>query len=156
MARSGKSRRTALRFALYIETMGFVPLPFAHCDYGTYAIALQRQYQMLMLDINPKVVILLGDPLRSKQELRKRISSLILTPTVHDGSPAYAVSGSVMLFSSQEAVMLPRTRDCTSKHHSFDISLDGIVLKLDSRSSVIAVVNHSSTIDKREGLAEAA
>jgi hypothetical protein len=39
---------------------------------------------------------------------------------------------------------------------SFDISLDGIVLKLHSRSSVIAVVNRSSTIGEREGLAQAA
>jgi hypothetical protein len=100
--------------------------------------------------------ILLGDPLRSKQELQKRISSLTLTPTVHEGSPAYAVSGSVTLFSGEEAVLLTRTRDCTSEQHSFDINLDGIVLKLDSRSSVIAVVNRSGTINKREGLAEAA
>ena len=56
MARSGNSKRSAQRFALYIQTMGFVPLPFLHRDYQAYAVALQQQYQELRLRLDPKVI----------------------------------------------------------------------------------------------------
>ena len=56
MARSGKSKRSAQRFALYIQTMGFVPLPFLHRDYQTYAVELQQQYQELRLRLDAKVI----------------------------------------------------------------------------------------------------
>jgi hypothetical protein len=56
MGHSGRNRRIALRFALYVKTMGFAPLPFAHADHKIYAIALQQQYEMLKLNLDSKIV----------------------------------------------------------------------------------------------------
>jgi hypothetical protein len=56
MARSGKSKRSAQRFAVYIQAMGVVPLPFLHRDYQAYAVALQQQYQELRLRLDAKLV----------------------------------------------------------------------------------------------------
>jgi hypothetical protein len=84
--------------------------------------------------------VLLGDPLRTKVQLQKRISSLTLTPSVLNGLPTYVVSGSMALFDGEELVMLHRTVARTSEHHSFVFSLDGMVLKLDSRNMVNEVV----------------
>jgi hypothetical protein len=55
MSKAGKSKRSAQRFALYVQAMGFVPLPFSHSDYRAYAVALQQQYQELRLRLGLKV-----------------------------------------------------------------------------------------------------
>jgi hypothetical protein len=52
----GASKRTALRFAVYIRGLGGEPLPFAHTDYRAYTVALQRQYDNLRLALDPTVV----------------------------------------------------------------------------------------------------
>jgi hypothetical protein len=54
-------------------------------------------------------------------------------------------------------MLLTCTLDSTAGQHAFSVNLDGIVLKLDSRSAVIAVVPISScVVDDPEVLAEAA
>lgn len=99
---------------------------------------------------------LLGDPLRSRQELQKRISWLTLTPIIHDGSPAYVVSGNVGLFSDEDVVMLRCTMDSTAGHHSFDISLTGSVLKLGAGSRVVSVLGPTLASEPVKLLREAA
>jgi len=84
--------------------------------------------------------VLLGDPLTTQQELQKRISSLALTPMVHNGERAYEISGDMTLFCAEEAMMLLSSGTMTGEHHPFVIKLDGLLLKLDSHSKVIAVV----------------
>jgi hypothetical protein len=86
------------------------------------------------------VDVLLGEPLKTQQELQKRISSLTLTPVVHDGEPAFAVGGDVTLFCAEEVMMLLSSGTMTGEHHPFVISLDGLMLKLHSRAAVIAIV----------------
>jgi site-specific DNA recombinase len=51
------------------------------------------------------VDILFGAPEMVKHELQKRISSIILTPTVDERGPVYQISGDVNLFSSPEHVV---------------------------------------------------
>ena len=53
MARMGASKRSALRFAVYIRCLGGEPLPFAHKGYRAYALALQRQYEQLRQTLDP-------------------------------------------------------------------------------------------------------
>jgi hypothetical protein len=84
--------------------------------------------------------VLLEDPLTSKQELLKRISSLTLTPMIHDGEPAFGVSGDMTLLSGEEAMMLLPSGTSTQEHHPFVINLGGLVMKLDSHGVVVAVV----------------
>jgi hypothetical protein len=83
---------------------------------------------------------LLGDPLTTQQELQKRISSLTLTPMVHDGEPAYEISGDVTLFCAEEVMMLSSSGTKAGEHHPFVIKLDGLLLKLDPHAKVTAVV----------------
>jgi hypothetical protein len=83
--------------------------------------------------------VLLGDPLTTQQELQKRISSLTLTPMVHNGEPAYEISGDVTLFCAEEVMMLLSSGTMTGEHHPFVIKLEGLLLKLDSHAKVIAV-----------------
>jgi len=93
--------------------------------------------------------ILLCEPTRSKQEIQKRISSLILTPSVHDGRPAYILSGDLSLFSGSELVLPTRTVHSTSQQHNYSIRLDQC-LKLDARGAVVAVldVGPNATVDE--------
>jgi site-specific DNA recombinase len=84
--------------------------------------------------------VLLGDPLTTQQELQMRISSLTLTPTVHNGEPAYDIRGDLTLFCAEEVMMLLSSGTMTGEHHPFVIRLDGSLLKLDSHATVIAVV----------------
>ena len=74
MAKMGASKRTALRFAVYIRGLGGEPLPFAHKDYRAYAAALHRQYNKLRLAFNPTVV----KEARAAGRLRIRRQSLVL------------------------------------------------------------------------------
>jgi hypothetical protein len=83
--------------------------------------------------------ILLGDPVRSKQELLKRISSLTLTPIEQDGDPVLALSGDLALFSEEESMMLLPFGTKRQEHHHSTFKLDGLVLKLDSRGNIVAV-----------------
>jgi hypothetical protein len=49
-----KNKRTAMRFALYIKTLGEDPVPLQHNSYRDYAVALQRQYEELRLQLGSK------------------------------------------------------------------------------------------------------
>jgi site-specific DNA recombinase len=84
--------------------------------------------------------VLLGDPLTTQQELQKRISSLTLTPMIHNGEPAYEISGDVTLFCAEEVMMLLSSGTMTGEHHPFVIKLDGLLLMLDPHAKVTAVV----------------
>ncbi|MGC1781725.1 MAG: recombinase family protein [Acidobacteriaceae bacterium] len=100
--------------------------------------------------------ILLGEPLRSKQELQKRISSLILTPYMHEGQSAYRISGDLALFSGQEAVLLTHSVHNTSEQHNLAIKLDGILLILDARGAVVEVAQTRPQATEEKVLPEAA
>jgi hypothetical protein len=47
------SKRTALRFVVYIRALGGQPLPFEHRDYRAYAAALQSQFDKLRQTVDP-------------------------------------------------------------------------------------------------------
>lgn len=51
----GASKRTALRFVVYIRALGGQPLPFDHWDYRTYAAALQSQFDKLRQAADPAI-----------------------------------------------------------------------------------------------------
>ena len=88
--------------------------------------------------------VLLGDPITAKQELLKRISSLTLTPIEQDGEPAFALSGDLTLFSEEESMMLLPSGTKREEHHPSTFTLDGLVLKLDTRSNVVAITGSRS------------
>lgn len=56
MAKMGASKRSVLRFAIYIKGLGGEPLPYAYKDYRPYAVALQSQYDELRRTLDPTVV----------------------------------------------------------------------------------------------------
>jgi DNA invertase Pin-like site-specific DNA recombinase len=75
------------------------------------------------------VEVLLGDPIRTKQELLKRIDKLVLTPEVRDGEDVYVVRGDLRLFAANEDVMLTNSVPRNGEHYTnLSISLDGFVL----------------------------
>lgn len=46
--------RTALRWVVYIRTMGGEPIPFQHGSHREWALALQRQHEQLRLGVAPE------------------------------------------------------------------------------------------------------
>ena len=59
---------------------------------------------------------------------------------LHNGEPAYEISGDLTLFCAEEVMMLLSFGTMTGEHQSFVIKLDGLLLKLDPHAKVIAVV----------------
>jgi hypothetical protein len=49
------SKKTALRFVVYIRALGGQPLPFDHRDYRAYAAALQSQFDKLRQAVDPAI-----------------------------------------------------------------------------------------------------
>jgi site-specific DNA recombinase len=99
--------------------------------------------------LNELGTILLGDPVRSRDELQKRVGSLTLTPIVHEGRAAYRITGKLELFSGKETVMLGDTVHSVAKHHCQSINLDHLVLKLDNRGDVVAILDVKEVQDER-------
>lgn len=85
--------------------------------------------EFLKRKVDELVEVLLGDPIRTKQELLKRIDKLVLTPEVRDGEDVYVVRGDVRLFAANDDVMLTNTGTRIGEHYTkLSISLDGFVL----------------------------
>jgi hypothetical protein len=55
MSRMKEPMRTAMRFAVYVRSLGAEPLPFRHKTYEAYAVALQRQYEELLRTVEPAI-----------------------------------------------------------------------------------------------------
>lgn len=70
------------------------------------------------------VDILLGAPEAVKHELQKRISSIILTPTVDDRGTVYRISGDVDLFSSAEGIVQSNQVHLIALHYNISISFE--------------------------------
>jgi hypothetical protein len=68
--------------------------------------------------------ILLGTPEAVKHDFQKRISSIILTPTVDEKGPVYRVSGDVDLFSSPEHVLQSNSVELIALQYTIPISFD--------------------------------
>jgi hypothetical protein len=102
--------------------------------------------------------ILLGDPVRSKQELLKRVATLTLTPIEQGGQPAFAITGDLTLFSEEEMLQLLSTGTCTTELQPVKFSLSDFVLRLDSKGKVVAVTRSSGgkVEEAREDAAEVA
>jgi hypothetical protein len=92
--------------------------------------------------------VLLGDPIRSKQELLKRVCSLKLTPVEHDGELAFAITGDLTLFTEEEMLLLPNTGTGTEEQQQSAFKLDGLVLKVDTRGNIVAVTGAKSGKEK--------
>jgi hypothetical protein len=85
--------------------------------------------EFLKRKVDELVGVLLGDPIRTKQELLKRIDKLVLTPEVRDGKDVYVVKGDVRLFTADDDVMLTNSGTTIGEHYTkLRISLDGLVL----------------------------
>ena len=78
------------------------------------------------------VEVLLGDPLVTKQELRKRIEKLVLTPEKRDGSDVFVVTGDLKLFAADDA-MLGKSLEGIGEHCiDLRVPLNGLVLYVGS------------------------
>ena len=85
--------------------------------------------EFLKRKMDELVEVLLGDPIRTKQELLNRIDRLVLTPEVRDGKDVYVVQGDVRLFAANDDVMLTNSGPSTGEHYTkLCISLDGLAL----------------------------
>jgi DNA invertase Pin-like site-specific DNA recombinase len=85
--------------------------------------------EFLKRKVDELVEVLLGDPVRTKQELLNRIDKLVLTPEVRDGEEVYVVQGDVRLFGANDDAMLTSSGPCIGEHYTtLRISLDGFVL----------------------------
>lgn len=85
--------------------------------------------EFLKRKVDELVEVLLGDPIRTKQELLKRIDKLMLTPEVRDGENVYVVQGDVRLFAANDDVMLTNSGPRIGEHYTdLRIVLDGLVL----------------------------
>lgn len=82
----GKSKRSALRFALYIKALGAEPAPFSQKDFRRYAISLQKQYEELRRALDGKFVV----------EARNSVRALIRQQTL-------AVAAQAILPTSESA-----------------------------------------------------
>lgn len=73
--------------------------------------------------------VLLGDPVRAKQELLKRIDKLILTPKIHEGEEIFLVTGDMRLFPKEvDDVMPTNSLQEIGQHYTCKISFDGFML----------------------------
>ena len=80
--------------------------------------------------------VLLNDPERTKQELQRRISKLVLMPIVQDSVPVYQVQGDLRLIG-RDAVLLTSSLSRSSEQHHQDevrLSLNGLTLVTTVRS----------------------
>jgi len=92
-------------------------------------ISAEETEEFLNRKVNELVEVLLGDPIRTKQELLTRIDKLVLTPEVRDGKDVYVVQGDVRLFAANEDAMLTGSGNRTGEHcTNLRIPLDGVVL----------------------------
>jgi hypothetical protein len=124
-------RRKEARLSIIAKELHQVQTPIRQVPEDEVDAFLKKEFEDL-------ADLLLGDPIRSKLELQKRVNKLTLTPIKHDGAPAYMITGDIDLFSDHEAVLLGRNRDNTPKQHQFAIKLDGFVLRLDEHGVVTA------------------
>ena len=83
--------------------------------------------------------VLRSDPIVAKQELQKRLGNLIMTPVIHNGLPAYEVTGNLTLLSSSDSVLLSGSLHSTTEQHAYKLPLTGLVLILENRSQVVRV-----------------
>jgi DNA invertase Pin-like site-specific DNA recombinase len=83
--------------------------------------------------------VLMGDPVRSKQELLKRVASLTLTPIEKDGNQTFAITGDLTLFTEEEMLQLPSTGTGSGELQPVKFSLDNFVLCVDRLGKVVEV-----------------
>jgi site-specific DNA recombinase len=68
--------------------------------------------------------VLAGDPVRTKEELRKRVDSLTLTPVVTDHGRFYEISGDVRLFGGPEGALQSEGLESFGLHYTFPLRLE--------------------------------
>jgi hypothetical protein len=68
--------------------------------------------------------LLAGDPMRAKEELRKRVTGLVLTPVIADDSRLYQISGDVRLFGNSEDVMQDKQGELLALHYTLPLRLE--------------------------------
>jgi hypothetical protein len=118
VAKMGKSKQSALRFALYVKALGGEPVPFNQRDFGTYAIALQQQYEELRHSLDRKVVVEARNAARAlirKQTLAVAAQAII--PISQSASrdeealdAAFPTAGQINVTSN--AILHEETRSC--------------------------------------------
>jgi hypothetical protein len=62
-----------MRFALYIKTLGEQPVPLQHNSYRDYAVALQRQYEQLRIQLGSEMAN------QARRSARREIKRLTLS-----------------------------------------------------------------------------
>jgi hypothetical protein len=78
--------------------------------------------------------ILAGDPATAREQLRKRITKLVLTPKETLDGAVFEVTGDVGLFQGDGDVMLTNSLEGIGEHYTSVLSLTG--LQLNPRASV--------------------
>jgi hypothetical protein len=68
--------------------------------------------------------LLAGDPIRAKEELRKRVEELVLTPVVVGDERFYRISGDVRLFGNSEGVMQAKQGELLALHYTLPLKLE--------------------------------
>jgi hypothetical protein len=83
--------------------------------------------------------VLMSDPIRCKDEIRKRVNALILDPIEFENGPAYRIRGDVRLFGGEEPKMLSGNGSISAKHLEFTVGLNGLILKMDHKGQILRV-----------------
>jgi site-specific DNA recombinase len=77
--------------------------------------------------------VLRADPIRTREELHKRIDTLTLTPTTFFGQAAYEVTGEIGVWIPEETVLLCNSLPSTTQQHAIHLSKvvlrDGVRLR---------------------------
>jgi hypothetical protein len=83
------------------------------------------------------------NPIRAKEELRKRVEELVLTPVIVGDERFYQVSGDVRLFGNLEGVMQPRQGELVGLHYTFPLKLEIVGRARQRRASRAALGNQN-------------
>jgi DNA invertase Pin-like site-specific DNA recombinase len=74
------------------------------------------------------VELLIGDPIRAKHELAKRIDKLVLTPATQDGRPVLLVTGDLKLFAEDDVMPFISGEGIVGHYTFAKVTLDGFAL----------------------------
>jgi DNA invertase Pin-like site-specific DNA recombinase len=84
--------------------------------------------------------VLMSDPIRCRDEIRKRVTGLMLDPIMLGNAPAYRIRGDVRLFGGEEPKMLSGNGSISAKHLEFTVGLNGLTLKMDKKGQILRVL----------------
>jgi DNA invertase Pin-like site-specific DNA recombinase len=95
--------------------------------------------------------LLAKDPLTCRDEIRKRVKKLVLTPSTFEGHAALRITGDLRLFQDGDMKMLCRNVHIPTEHFRPVLNLTGLVVKLEANGKVLRVGRLSSEADDVAG-----